>query len=146
MNKSNQELKINNYERKYKVMTRKNLFKKLTIIGLATVMTISTSMLVFARQSEPVEGSAGDTSFSGYIYVDTNSAGAVLQANQDSDLKIEGYALSTDGDPSLFAYGDQTTYISDYVTGYEFSYAQANFTVWSNDGGYNKIFQNVSDY
>ena len=106
-------------------------------------MTISTSILVFAKEYETVKGSAGDTSFYGEIYVDIHSAGAFLEANQDSELKIDGYALSTDGDPSLFAYGDQTTYISDYVTGYEFSYAQANFTVWSNDGGYNKIFQNV---
>lgn len=127
-------------------MTRKNLFKKLAAAGLATVMTISTSMVAFADKRGTVDGSAGDTSFSGYVYVDLHSAGAVLEASQDSDLKIDGYALSTDGDPSLFAYGDQTTYISDYVTGYEFSYAQANFTVWSNDGGYNKIFQNVSDY
>ena len=127
-------------------MTRKNLFKKLVAAGLATVMTISTSMVAFADKRGTVDGSAGDTSFSGYVYVDLHSAGAVLEASQDSDLKIDGYALSTDGDPSLFAYGDQTTYISDYVTGYEFSYAQANFTVWSNDGGYNKIFQNVSDY
>ena len=127
-------------------MMRKNLLKKMAVIGLAAVMTASASILAFAENNAPVEGYAGDTSFNGKIYVDTYSAGAYLKANQDSDLKIDGYALSTDGDPSLFAYGDQTTYISDYVTGYEFTYAEANFIVWSNDGGYNKIYQNVSDY
>ncbi len=111
---------------------------------LVSVMSLVTcfALPVFAG-NKGVSWYAGDTHFTGEVYVDSYSSGAWLQSVNDADLVVSGYALDYDGNRANFGSShSQSTYTSDYVSGV-YKYACANFSVYSNDGGSNTIYANT---
>lgn len=54
------------------------------------VLTVMFALPTFAAGYSPVSGSAGDTSFSGRVYINWNGAGAYLETSADADLSVSG--------------------------------------------------------
>ena len=86
-----------------------------------------------------------DTSFSGRVYINWNGAGAYLETSADADLSVSGKAKDEYGNYKAFgASASQTTYVGSHRDGV-YTYANATFTVDSNDGGYNRVYANYLD-
>lgn len=126
-------------------MMKKGIVGKLTG-GLVTIaLTTMFALPTFAAGYSPVNGSAGDTSFSGRVYINWNGAGAYLQTTADADLSVSGKAKDEYGNYKAFgASASQTTYVGSHIDGV-YTYANATFTVISNDDGYNKVYANYLD-
>lgn len=119
-----------------KVIKRSSIF-------VASMSLITCFALPVFAGNKGVSGYAGDTHFTGEVYVNTYSSGAWIQSSDDADLVVSGYALDYDGNRANFGNSrSQSTYISDSVSGV-YKYACANFSVYSNDGGSNTIYANT---
>jgi len=119
--------------------------KKIAALGLAVVMTLGSSIAVFAKEY-PVNGHAGNTDFHGAVYAEAYSAGAYMTSSETADLYIEdGECKDYWNDWYTFSgASEQSTYVSAYSSSSSnYRYAAANFTCCSNDGYRNKIFANV---
>ena len=112
---------------------------------VAMVLTVMFALPTFAAGYSPVSGSAGDTSFSGRVYINWNGVGAYLETSADADLSVSGKAKDEYGNYKAFgASASQTTYVGSHRDGV-YTYANATFTVDSNDGGYNRVYANYLD-
>ena len=73
-------------------MTKKGIVTKTAGVLVAMVLTVMFALPTFAAGYSPVSGSAGDTSFSGRVYINWNGAGAYLETSADADLSVSGKA------------------------------------------------------
>ena len=69
-------------------MTKKGIVTKTAGVLVAMVLTVMFALPTFAAGYSPVSGSAGDTSFSGRVYINWNHAGAYLETSADADLSV----------------------------------------------------------
>ena len=134
-------------------MSMKNKFKKVLTVGLATIMTLSFSMLAFAgpNSGEAPLGEYGTMYFN--IYVNGSSAQAEMETNVMGILSINGTASYLSvwdyGSHDIDFYGgeDNTSHCLAFtsVDGSEMYYAQATFSAYANGGGYNAVFLNCTN-
>ena len=124
----------------------KKSFKKLLVLGLSTALVTGSALTVFA-ETYTVRGNAGSTVFTGAVYAEPYSAGAYMSTDEVADLYIkDGYTRTYWGEQFSFSStNEQSTYTAaSNRSSANYTYTRANFIVCSNDGGYNKIFANVS--
>lgn len=124
----------------------KKSFKKLMVLGLSAALVTGSALTVFA-ETYTVSGNAGSTKFYGTVYAEPYSAGAYMSTDEVADLYIEdGYTKTYWGEEFTFSStNEQSTYTAaSNRSSTNYTYTRANFIVCSNDGGYNKIFANVS--
>jgi len=134
-------------------MSMKKKLKKLLMFGLATIMTLSFSMLAFAgaNSGEAPLGEYGTMYFN--IYVNGSSAQAEMDTDMIGSLSIDGeanYLSVWDSDThAINFYGgeDNTSHClaSTNVDGSDMYYAQATFSAYANFGGYNSVFLNCTN-
>ena len=131
----------------------KKKLKKLLTIGLATVMTLSFSMLAFAYSENNGSDSLGEGTMWYHIHVDGTNAYAGVSTNVTSDLFVDGdahyFSVWDSYDHVTYLYGgaEQTTDygVSASRDGSQMYYAEATFRASSNDGGNNAPFINCVD-
>lgn len=123
-------------------MRLKSLITKVTGVLTSMALVVGFTLPVFA-QERGVTGYAGSTRYSGYVYIQSSSAGAVLEANSDADLAVLGRAFDENGESNGFS-GSCTEgrYASGHVTG-QYTYAYSDFVV-SSDDGYDKVYVNMT--
>jgi len=120
--------------------------KKIAAFGLAVVMTLGSSMAVFANEY-PVDDYAGNTYFYGAVYAEASSAGAYMTSSEIVDLYIEdGECKDYWGDTYRFSgASEQSTYVSAYSSSSsDYVHAEANFICCSNDGYSNTVFGQIN--
>ncbi|MFQ8902783.1 MAG: hypothetical protein ACLR7D_13880 [Lachnospira eligens] len=67
-------------------MTQKGIVTKTAGVLVAMVLTVMFALPTFAAGYSPVSGSAGDTSFSGRVYINWNGAGAYFWKHRQMQI------------------------------------------------------------